>query len=106
MKAKQLVGIIVTGITIIAVGVTGVVGNIIQNKSVEQTETQSIFSSFEELSAEVELPMEDFIGVINVVGEIGPSTEDVFSTTSGGYNHTLYMDYANKIFHRKFYFRG
>ena len=95
MKVKQLVGIIVTGITIIAVGVTGVVSNVVNNKLTSQKES-SFWGAYDEMTFETELPYEDFIGLIEVVGEIGPSTEDIWSTSTG-YNHSLYMDYIDEL---------
>lgn len=99
MKKKQLISIIITGIVIIAVGVTGVVSNVISNKilgdgsdvgsKVEKYITNTATSS-------VEIPTDDFIGVINVVGEIGATSTDSFSSSSA-YNHDLYMNYIDQM---------
>ena len=44
MKTKQIVGIVITGVVIIAVGITGVASNVIGSKLIKQnkTETSSI----------------------------------------------------------------
>lgn len=96
MKAKQIIGIIVTGLVIITVGVTGIVSNVISNQLASSQESAT---SFWDLSMDegIELPEEDFIGVIDVVGEIGPTTEDVWGYTTGTYNHNLYMDYVDQM---------
>lgn len=100
MKVKQLVAIIVTGIVIIAVGVTGIFSNIVSQSFLQNQEAEESFlDSLMGITAEsqTELPEEDFIGLIDIVGEIGPSTEDVWGTTSGSYNHNLYMDYIDQL---------
>lgn len=100
MKKKQLVAIIVTGIVIIAVGVTGVFSNVLSHSLLQSQESEeSWLDSLLGLTEEVEtaLPEEDFIGLIEIVGEIGPSTEDAWGTTSGSYNHNLYMNYIDEL---------
>lgn len=99
MKKKQLIGIIVTGLVIIAVGVTGVLGNVIQAKFAETEETMGFWETImsTEMSGEIILPEEDFIGLINVEGEIGPSSESLWSHTKNAYNHDLYMDYVDSL---------
>ncbi len=94
MKTKQLAGILVTGAVIIAVGVSGVLSNVVKaryNKS-EDSFMGSLVSTTEKVS----LPGDDFIGVINIVGEIGPSSDNVWNTSSG-YNHNLYMKYIEQM---------
>lgn len=99
MKTKQLIGIIVTGVVIIAVGVTGVVSNVISQKilgSAEEQAGSSIFDMMNDMTtSELTLPQNDFVGVINVVGEIGESTSGFSS--SDEYNHDLYMDYIEQM---------
>lgn len=100
MKKKQLISIIVTGIVIIAVGVTGVVSNVISNK-LFNADKAGVGSKVEKYitntaTSKVELPNEEFIGVINVVGEIGATSTDSFSSSSG-YNHDLYMNYIEQM---------
>lgn len=99
MKKKQLISIIITGIVIIAVGVTGTVSNVLANKimSSNKTAVSSVSSFFQsDNTSSVSLPDSEFIGVINIVGEIGQSSSDVFSD-SGTYNHSLYMNYIEKM---------
>lgn len=100
MKAKQLIGIIITGIVVIAVGITGVASNVIAGKVLEKTtkETSSFLEGFvgSTIESEVTLPAEEFIGVINVVGEIGEGTSNTWGS-SGQYNHNLYMNYIEQM---------
>lgn len=96
MKKKQLLGIIVTGLVIFVVGVTGIIGNVINAKVAENTKSTGFWESLMSMSNEVALPMEDFIGVVNVVGEIGPTTTDMWSTASG-YNHNQTLDYIDQM---------
>ena len=100
MKTKQIIGIIVTGLVIIAVGVTGVLGNVINAKLAESQEAEtgfwaSLFQMSE--SEEIVLPEEDFIAQIDIVGEIGPSTSAMWSTTENAYDHDLYMSYIEEL---------
>lgn len=100
MKTKQLVGIIITGVVVIAVGITGVASNVIAGRMLEKTtkETSSFLGDVfdDAIQNQVTLPTEDFIGVLNVVGEIGETTSSVWSS-SEGYNHQLYMNYIDKM---------
>ena len=96
MKIKQLVAIIVTGLVIVAVGITGVLSNVISAKLLSSEETTMDLMSFT-MYEEMELPVEDFVGLIHIVGEIGPSVEDIWDTSVGGYDHNLYMDYVDQL---------
>lgn len=95
MKTKQLTGIVITGAVIIAVGVSGVLSNIAKaryNKSAD-----SFMSSLVSTTEKVSLPSDEFIGVINIVGEIGPSSDNVWGSSSSGYNHSMYLDYIDQM---------
>lgn len=97
MKSKQLISIVITGAVIVAVGVTGVLSNVISGKLIAETKQEkSVFSSIfnDDLFSEVELPAEDHIGIINIVGEIGASDT---VTSEDEYNHDMYMDYIEKM---------
>lgn len=99
MKRKQLISIIIAGVVIIAVGVSGVLTNVISGKLMSggKDEESSFFSSVfsEDMISEVDLPEEEHIGIINIVGEIGASSDSVSS--SDAYNHDMYMDYIDKM---------
>lgn len=99
MKKKQLIGIIITGVVIIAVGVTGVLSNVLANR-IFDTNSEDFSSAFEklvedELDSEVVLPDGEFIGVLNIVGEIGESSGSL--TSSDSYNHDMYMNYIEQM---------
>lgn len=99
MKRKQLISIIIAGVVIIAVGVSGVLANVISGKLMSggKDEESFLFSSIfsEDMMSEVELPEKEHIGIINIVGEIGASSDSVSS--SDAYNHDMYMDYIDKM---------
>lgn len=101
MKTKQIISIVITGVVIIAVGITGVASNVIGSKLIKQnkTETSSIVKDmFSSVSGDsnIELPNKDFVGVINIEGEIGASSSN--SLTSGStYNHDFYLKYIEKM---------
>lgn len=95
MKTKQIVGIVITGAVIIAVGVTGVVSNIVKDR-VSTKNAGNVMSSLIGDSS-VTLPTRDFVGVINIVGEIGPSENNNIWGSSGDYDHDLYMKYIDQM---------
>lgn len=102
MKKKQMLGIVVAGIVFIAVCVTGVLSNVLTNKMLtkEKSSTSNVWSSFMSGMDEssIDLPSEDFIGVIDVVGTIQASgSSSAFYSTDGQYNHDLYMNYIEKL---------
>lgn len=100
MKTKQIIGIVITGAVIIAVGVTGALTNAVSRKVAEkQAEgTKSIFTQMvkDQLDSKIELPQEDFIGVMNIEGEIGASSSSSW-TSKSGYNHDMYMSYVDQM---------
>lgn len=99
MKKKQLIGIIVTAIVIIAVGVTGVVSNVLANAVLEKEEGKAV-SWWEEImesgSSEITIPDDDFIGVLNIVGTIQETSSGSISS-SDAYNHSMCMDYIEEM---------
>lgn len=102
MKNKQIIGIVVAGIVFIAVCVTGTLSNVFANKMLDSSKNSS--STWTDLlkgaETEVSLPTEDFIGVINIVGEIGPSdsNSNIWETTADGqYDHNTYMNYIDQL---------
>lgn len=102
MKKKQLLSIVITGAVIITVGVSGIVSNIIKSQFVKDTKSDP-FSSFSELFGETEgnniiLPEHKYIGVLRVVGEIGPTQQQsMYSTSSSEYDHNHYLSYVDKL---------
>ena len=101
MKTKQLAGIIVTGVVIIAVGLVGAFSNIAVNKTKKASSSfMDDFMSLE-MDNEVSLPQKEFIGVINVVGTIQGSTSSSWSSSSDVYNHDLYMNYIDQMIDSK-----
>ena len=69
MKTKQIIGIIITGIVIIAVGVTGAFTNAVSNK-IKENQAQTSKSIFNEVLSSstntiVDLPSGNFMGVKN-----------------------------------------
>lgn len=101
MKTKQIISIVITGVVIIAVGITGVASNVIGSKLIKQnkTETSSIVKDmFSSVSGDsnIELPDKDFVGVINIEGEIGASSFNSL-TSDSTYNHDFYLKYIEKM---------
>jgi protease-4 len=103
VKKKQVIGVIIASAAIILTGILGLVGNVIANNFMHNPTNNedsgtSIFSSlFGPASDDISLPLEDFVGVINVVGEIGPSAEDSIWSQNTGYDHDLNMNYIDEM---------
>ena len=101
MKTKQIVGIVITGVVIIAVGITGVASNVIGSKLIKQNKTEpssivkDLFSSVSG-DSNIELPNKDFVCVINIEGEIGASSSNSL-TSDSTYNHDFYLKYIEKM---------
>lgn len=102
MKKKQMLGIVVAGIVFIAVCVTGVLSNVLTSKLLDTKNTSassmwgSLMSGIEESS--IDIPEEDFIGVIDVVGTIqASSSSSSLYSSDGQYDHDLYMQYIEKM---------
>ena len=98
MKTKQIISIVITGVVIIAVGITGVASNVIGSKLIKQnkTETSSIVKDMFSSDSNIELPNKDFVGVINIEGEIGASSSNSL-TSDSTYNHDFYLKYIEKM---------
>lgn len=66
--------------------------------SKQKETTDSLFNSFMDMntSTSVELPDKDFVGIINVVGEISATSSGSWRS-SEEYNHDLYMDYVDQM---------
>ena len=101
MKKKQVIGVIIMAAVIILTGVIGVLSNVIENNLTGDSKNQSSGSFLSALIAgsdtEIVLPVEDFVGIINVVGEIGPSTSDGIFSSTGGYDHDLNMRFVDEM---------
>lgn len=98
MKTKQIVAIIVAVALVLVTGVIGVASNILTS-NLEQEEEKSVmqFASLSD-SLYYSLPEEEFIGVLDIVGEITPSAENIWGYTEPGtYNHELYMSYVDEL---------
>lgn len=98
MKMKQIVAIIIAVALILVTGVTGVISNVVTGMILDEEKTEAMkFTNLAD-SLYYSLPEEDFIGVLDIVGEIGPTSKDMWSPTeSGGYNHDLYMAYVDEL---------
>lgn len=102
MKKKQILGIVVAGIVFIAICVTGVLSNVLKNKLLvtDKDSASNIWSSFLSGMGEesIDMPAEDFIGVIDVVGTIqASSSSSGFYSSDGQYDHDLYMNYIEEM---------
>lgn len=95
MKMKQILGIVVTGLVIIVVGVTGALTNAVSDRMTKKEDNTSDF--WDSISEDITLPTEDFVAKINIAGEIGPSENSIWSTSDSEYDHDLYMEYVDQL---------
>lgn len=96
MKAKQVIAVVIACVVIVATGLVGVATNALQAKQTETKKEKTSIWTSDFLSEEIVLPTEDFVGQVNVEGEIMPSSDDVFSTI-GGYDHDATMKYVDAM---------
>ena len=84
MKTKQIISIVITGVVIIAVGITGVASNVIGSKLIKQnkTETSSI--------------VKDMFSSVSGDSKIGASSSNSL-TSDSTYNHDFYLKYIEKM---------
>ena len=97
MKTKQIVGIVITCLIIIATGVTGIFSNVVGNRIIKaQNEANKglVSELLQSQNTKVDLPSGDFIGVINIEGTIGASSATSWASSSV-YNHDLYRPDGN-----------
>lgn len=99
MKTKQIAGIIITGVVIIVTGITGAFTNIVKNKmtAVQEQTGRSLVKEIISTTADqkIDLPSEDFIGVLNIEGTIEASSSAGWS--SSVYNHDMYMSFIDQM---------
>ena len=103
MKKKQVIGIVIAAAAIMITGIAGIIGNVWENKMLNETKSDitdsssAFFELFSSSQSDIALPLEDFVGVINIVGEIGPSEDNVFSSTETSYDHDLNMAFVEEM---------
>ncbi len=90
MKTKQIVGILIAGATIIAVGVTGAFTDVIAKKFVNEAAGAAALTG-----AKADLPSRPYVGVIGIDGEIGPSAGRLSSGSL--YDHDMYINYVDDM---------
>ncbi len=100
MKKKQLIAIIITGAVIIAVGMAGILSNVVANKMLEGSaeKTSSVIEEWIKNGADstITLPEGEFIGVLNIIGDIQGSPS-VSLSSSDSYDHERYMEYIDRM---------
>lgn len=93
MKNKQIVGIVVAGLVFVFVCSMSILTNNLSKKMFPQN---NLLDTLKESSLSFNLPMEDFIGVVNVEGTImSTSTSPLFATAT--YNHQRTLDLIDAL---------
>ncbi len=91
MKKKQIIAMVIAAVLIIVIGLFGVGSNLVENllfNSATSTESASGMYIF---------PTEDFIGVVNIVGDIQDLGEESYFSSTTGYNHTTCVQYLEDL---------
>ncbi len=91
MKKKQIIAMVIATVLIIVIGLFGVGSNLVENLLFNSaTSTQSASGMYV-------FPTEDFIGVVNIVGDIQDLGEETYFSSSTGYNHTTCVQYLEDL---------
>lgn len=104
MKKKQMKGLFVAAAVFAAVGVLGILSNVVSSLIVKDTETSKTGSFVESLMGSSEEAVlsdmpeeEDFIAVLPVDGVIQGSQDGIGLYGGSGYNHNFLMNYVNRL---------
>lgn len=102
MNKKQIIGLAVAGVVFASVGAISVVSNayadLINSKKPVTQSIESMLMS----NNDVSIPIEKFIGVVDVEGTIinSSQSESIFSSVQG-YNHTRTLNYIDQMIDAK-----
>lgn len=106
MKTKQIIAVIVACVIFIFTGVSGLISAMVLNSYADKaTENMNSFTSaFSEMfngisSKDFELPEEDYIARVDVVGTIQESNtpSNPLVSSGGGYDHNFNMKYVDRL---------
>lgn len=92
MKKKQILGAVIAAVLFIAVGVSSVLTNAVSERILKKNVTQILTGG-----QEINLPMRDYIAVVEVTGTIQEQTETGMFDMATGYQHTTTLEYIDKL---------
>lgn len=93
MKKKQIVAAIIAAVLFVVIGVTGVGSNVIGNII-----TNSFSSTMSDSALMYSFPYEDFVGIVEINGEMADSASSGGLLSTGGlYNHDATIDYIEAM---------
>lgn len=85
MKKKQIIAMIIAAVLFVTVGLVGVASSLLMNSFMNDSATGT--EAF---------PMEEFVGVVNIIGTIQEGTGS-YLTNTGQYDHALVVDYIEEL---------
>lgn len=96
MKKKQIIGLVIAVVLFILTGVASVLTNTISEKLVSSDGIRTVFFAGE-LSGDIEdeMPMEDYVAVVDVVGTIQEESTDALSEST--YLHDATLTYIDEL---------
>lgn len=99
MKTKQMAAAAIAAVLFLITGAAGVIAAKQNNElmSWRAAEAEDLVYSFLEGEEEIVLPEEDFLGCLDIVGEILPSGSGSYYQQAGQYDHTLYLDFVDML---------
>lgn len=102
MKAKQVIALLAACLILLATGYLGALSARQERSFMDEAgagAAEKVFSAFYPGGeTEITLPAEDFVARIDIVGTIQPSSGGGFlNSSSGQYDHSLYMDLVNRL---------
>lgn len=93
---KQTIWIIVIVAVVLFLGVVGIFSSILFSSLVSVGQSAGSTSYFAYDDSDIVLPIDDFVGVVNIVGQIGPTSTGLFTSVEG-YDHDLNMDFVDAM---------
>ncbi len=91
MKKKQIIAGVIAAVLFVFIGVSSVGMNILDKTVMKMT------GSDMESSYMYGFPMEDFVGIVKVDGDMMDSADTSYFSTGGGYNHQATVDYIEAL---------
>lgn len=98
MKNKQIIGIVVAGIVFVGVSASSIFTNAMAQRFVGNTQNTAAYqmsSLFGVTEPVVELPRENFVGIVRIEGTIQDTGSSISSSQS--YYHQQTLDYVDKM---------
>lgn len=92
MKKKQIVAGVIAAVLFIIIGVSSVGMNILDKAVMNMTGTDAASNAYM-----YGFPVEDFMGIVKIDGDMMYTDDSSYFSTGGGYNHDATIDYIEAL---------